>query len=106
MRCWFCILLLFLVFTPVSWAAEITLATFNCFWLFDDVPPHQNVLTTRRGGQTYQQALTGIAQVIHQVGADAIALQEIENADVLEDLRQEVIQLGTTYPHAWIRCRH
>lgn len=43
-----------------------------------------------------------MAKVIHQVGADVIAVQEIENGQVLEDLRQKVQGRGTDYPHTWM----
>jgi hypothetical protein len=49
-----------------------------------------------------EEAVTAVAQVIHAIDADVIALQEIEHSTILIQLQDKVRDLGTNYPHAFI----
>jgi len=100
-----CLLVLILILsTNAVGATEVTFATFNTFWLFDDKAPHKKWWTDQRGktGQTYPEAIAAVAEAIKETGADVIALQEIESMDVANDLNTHLKTIGVDYPHAWI----
>lgn len=101
------ILVLFLgsfFFSSVVASKEVTLATFNTFWLFDDKAPHLKWWTDQRGkeGQTYSEAINAVAIAIKALDADVVALQEVENDGVVKDLQEKLASIGVSYPFRWI----
>jgi len=92
------------VITSAARAETVKVATFNVYWLFNDQPPHKKWWDDVRGstGQTYNQALDGVADVIKTIDADVIALQEVEDASVVSDLQTTLQGRGVDYPHSWI----
>lgn len=98
------LLTLSISFVSTATGDEITFVTFNTFWLYNDVPPHKKWWDDQRGdmGQTYDQALTLVAEAIKETQGDVVALQEVENESVLNDLKAKLNQLSAGYPHAWI----
>ena len=98
------ITIILLLFSNITHADEITFASFNTFWLYDDQAPHKKWWDSQGGatGQTYQQAIAKVAEAIKKTEADVVALQEIENKSVLEDLQTRLQTIGVSYSHAWI----
>jgi len=92
-----------LIFVAPARATEVTFASFNVFWLYDDKKPHIKWWNDKRGamGQTYQQALEAVAQTIVKTNADVIGLQEIEGPSITRDLQKKLNELGVNYPHFW-----
>ena len=102
---WASMLVLALGLSPVSaFSKDIRFVSFNTFWLFDDQPPHAKWWEKNRKamGQTYNQALTLVAEAIKKTNGDVVALQEIENQDVLDALNVKLSELSVTYPYSWI----
>ncbi|HHH20287.1 MAG TPA: hypothetical protein ENK86_07255 [Campylobacterales bacterium] len=98
------LILLFLPLTFLS-AKAFTIASYNVENLFDmqrngyEYPqylPYQHNWNPR----TLQQKLTNISEVICDLNADIIALQEIENRSILERLQKSLRQYGCHYPYA------
>ena len=94
----------FITFSCFAAAEEVSFASFNLYWLFDERDPQLNNYEKYRGkvGQSYQDALNKVAQKIKAIDADVIALQEIENEEVLKELQSALNQLGLNYPHRFI----
>jgi len=85
-------------------ARNVSFASFNLFWLFNEVAPHKKWWDEQRGemGQTYQQALSLLAVKIKEFDTDVLAVQEIENEAVLDDLIDKLSSVGLDYDHTWI----
>lgn len=73
-----------------------SIATFNVRDLFDDAPPHvigeldsvpKSSDEQGRAARLYRRKLETLASVVRRVDADVLALQEVKNAKVLDDLR-------------------
>lgn len=99
--------LIFLLF-PLFLAAEpFKVATYNVENLFDSVyqgseykeyvPGHHNW-----NANTAQIKLNHTAEVICDLDADIIGLQEIENQNVLEQLQKRLEEVGCPYPYTAI----
>ncbi|MEL6825877.1 MAG: endonuclease/exonuclease/phosphatase family protein [Pseudomonadota bacterium] len=82
-------------------AQEFSIGTFNTYWAFDDQAPHLN-WRDRRDGETYQETLEELAQTILQIDTDILALQEVENQKVVNDLADRLRQHGLDYPHVFV----
>lgn len=84
---------------PSIQAKDVSFASFNVYWLFDDKEPQLKWFNEIRhkNGQTYQESITLVANKIKQINADVIALQEIEDDGVLRDLQDKLNALGLTY---------
>ena len=92
----------------VTWApctavgAELVrFATFNLYWLYDDDPPHER-WAGRRGDHTWEQTLTKVADAVASIKADVIALQEVEDESVLEELVAALKDRGQSFAYHWI----
>lgn len=85
--------------TTSTCAKSVRFATFNVYWLYDDNPPYMN--WSKRRSTSYGQSLDTIAAAIKRINADVIALQEIENEEVLIDLRAKLSAMGLNYKYAW-----
>jgi endonuclease/exonuclease/phosphatase family metal-dependent hydrolase len=83
---------------------EFTLATFNCYWFFDDVAPFSKWgVRLPPGG--ISEKIDRLAQAILSIGpggADVVALQEVENADLLARLVARLAELGS--PIRFVFC--
>jgi len=86
----------FLLFGPVASADTIRIASQNLNRLFDDVNDgnREKIVTSEK----FQRRLKSTAKIILQQfqGAQIIALQEVENINVLERLAKQIIQQGGT----------
>lgn len=93
--------LLTLCLGPATAGAEdVSIATLNTFWLYDDAEPHLSWFD-QRPGQDYQTRLDKVAAAIETIDADIIALQEIEGPKVVADLVETLRARGVDYPHFW-----
>ena len=92
----------------VTWApctavgAELVrFATFNLYWLYDDDPPHER-WAGKREDHTWEQTLTKVADAVASIKADVIALQEVEDKSVLEELVAALKERGQSFSYYWI----
>lgn len=97
--------LLFLLFTTLFGDKTLTIASYNVENLFDldksgleydEYIPND---TSDWNQRNYKIKLQNIAQVIKEMDADIIALQEIESLQALMDLRFTLKQKGLYYEH-------
>lgn len=97
--------LLFLLFTTLFGDKTLTIASYNVENLFDldksgteyeEYIPND---TSEWNDRTYKIKLQNIAQVIKEMDADIIALQEVESLQALMDLRFTLKQKGLYYEH-------
>lgn len=89
----------FLIFSIPARAGEITIASFNCYWLFQT---SSSWYAKTRGDQPYSEAISGVAKVIKSLDADIIGLQEIQNKAVIADLTKAIKALGKDYKYSWV----
>lgn len=98
------LLLTFLLFTAFLISDTFTVASYNVENLFDmerngheypEYLPNQHNWNQR----TLQQKLTNISEVICDLNADMIGLQEIENQNALKLLQKSLRDYGCYYPH-------
>ncbi len=87
-------------------STPITLATFNCYWLYDNEEP------LKRWGERLPDG--GLAEKVEQIASsiiaigdeegspDIVALQEVENEFVIERLLVKLVELGHHYAHSWV----
>lgn len=82
---------------------EFTLATFNCYWFFDDVAPFAKWgVRLPPGG--ISEKIDRLAQAIVSIGpsgADVVALQEVENTDLLAQLVSRLTEIGSPIRYAF-----
>jgi exonuclease III len=80
--------------TP-SGKSFFSIATFNCYFLWDGVSPEEgnpNVQFPHKGNrQKAMQHMSDIAQVIRELDADIINLAEVENYDALQCLNDSFL---------------
>jgi endonuclease/exonuclease/phosphatase family metal-dependent hydrolase len=85
--------------------SEVKIATYNVENLFDmndDGTEYEEYIPNTSWGWNdamYRIKLRNTAQVIHDIGADIIGLQEIESETALKDLKAEINRQGLYYPH-------
>ncbi|MEM9571430.1 MAG: endonuclease/exonuclease/phosphatase family protein [Pseudomonadota bacterium] len=84
-----------------AFAQKFSIGTFNTYWAFDDEAPHLN-WRDRRADETYQETLTELAGTILEIDADILALQEVENEKVVNDLADLLRQQGLDYAHVFV----
>lgn len=91
----------------------ITIATYNVENLFDmndDGDEYEEYIPNTAWGwndETYRAKLRNTSQVIAGIGADIIALQEIESESALKDLKAQINRDGLYYPyHAFSRSKN
>ncbi|MFA6188025.1 MAG: endonuclease/exonuclease/phosphatase family protein [Sulfuricurvum sp.] len=89
------------------------IATYNVENLFDmndDGNEYEEYIPNTSSGWNdamYRTKLRNTAQVIHDIGADIIGLQEIESETALKDLKAELNRQGLYYPHyAFARAKN
>ena len=90
-----------------SAANELTIATFNAFWLtrpqvhrhFPEIEndPRWNDPAFR--DQKFAEATESVAQVLSEIDADVVALTEVGIQEDVEELRDTVDALGVRYDH-------
>ena len=84
---------------------EVKIASYNVENLFDmndDGTEYEEYIPNTSWGWNdamYRTKLRNTAQVIHDIGADIIGLQEIESETALKDLKAELNRQGLYYPH-------
>ena len=100
-RVQFIVPLFFLFFLPLN-ATTLKIASYNVENLFDlqnngteykEYIPHKH----NWNKQNFQKKLLNIAEVICDINADIIALQEIENENVLKLLKKRLSKIGCYY---------
>ncbi len=98
--------LLFLLFPFLLFGFEFKVANYNVENLFDlkrDGGEYKEYIpNTPRFGwnrEVYNIKLNNIARVIKDLNADIIALEEVENRSVLNDLRKVLKLKGVNYPY-------
>jgi len=92
---------------------EVKIATYNVENLFDmndDGSEYEEYIPNTSWGwddAMYRTKLRNTAQVIHDIGADIIGLQEIESETALKDLKAQLNRQGLYYPHyAFARAKN
>ena len=99
--------LLLFIFTITLFADSIKIANYNVQNLFDmhrdggeykEYVPSMHNWTPR----ILEIKLNNISDVICDMDADVIALQEIENSSILEQLQKKLKRVGCPYPHSAI----
>ncbi len=89
--------------------AEIRIATWNLEWFYDDARDSDSVIgddfaAPNRG--EYQDRVHGVAGAIYAIDPTLIALQEIENARVLQDLADRLLDRhGAAYQAVYVTGR-
>lgn len=94
------------VFPPFDPPDELTVATYNVENLFDlvDDPSHDEGEFTPAPGvwdaPRVASRLDRLARVFHEIGADVVSVNEVENVDILTQLRDTIRQAGgPNYPY-------
>ncbi|MFW6307650.1 MAG: endonuclease/exonuclease/phosphatase family protein [Campylobacterales bacterium] len=85
------LLLMILAFCLTLDAKHITIASYNVLNLFDgeyDGSEYRDFSKKRWTQKEYEEKLKKIVKVIKDIDADIIGLQEIENSNVLDELRE------------------
>ncbi len=87
------------------WGGEMKIATYNVENLFDmndDGTEYEEYIPNGLWGwdeTMYRTKLRHTAEVIRDIGADVIGLQEIESESALKDLKAELNRQGLYYPY-------
>jgi len=98
---------LFLLFTPLLFSINLKIASYNVENLFDmtyngteykDYVPNKHNWTR----EIFNKKLLHTAEVICDINADMMALQEIENENVLKLLQQKLRRVGCYYKYSTI----
>ncbi len=101
------LLLLFVILVPL-WSKSVRIATYNVENLFDLNFDHSEYVEYipntpwQWNSTTYRVKLNNIARVIADIDADIIALQEVESAQALKDLKHTLSRQGCHYPYSAI----
>lgn len=100
-------LLLIPILPFILYATTIRVATYNVDNLFDlrnDGTEYDDYLpnTHNWNSNTFRKKLEHISQVICDLNADVIALEEVENANALEELQSALQRVGCAYPYSAI----
>jgi endonuclease/exonuclease/phosphatase family metal-dependent hydrolase len=99
------LLFLFLLVSLLYGEKTLKIATYNVENLFDltrDGHEYKEYIPNTAANwniKTYKIKLQNIAQVIYDINADIIALQEVESLQALKDLRFTLKQKGLYYEH-------
>jgi len=98
------------LFSPLTlFSITFTVASYNVENLFDmkkdgteykEYIPYEHNWTKK----TFRKKLMNISEVICEINADIMGLQEIENENVLKKLQKTLIETGCSYPY--IRITH
>ena len=92
------VVFLFLLLTLFAFAKDFTIASYNVQNLFDlkkDKSDYKEYLPNTKSNwnkKTYKIKLNNIIKVIKDINADIIALQEIENEELLKSLKKKLPQ--------------
>ena len=97
-------LLLFFLLTFTLTATNLKIASYNVENLFDmknDGSEYEQYQPNRHNWtrQNYQKKLLNISEVICDINADIIGLQEIENDNVLKELQRSLLKVGCSYKY-------
>ena len=100
--------IILLLFLPLSlFSSNIKIASYNVENLFDmsyngheyqEYTPHKHNWTDK----IFKKKLLNISEVICELNADIIGLQEIENKNVLKKLQQTLTRVGCNYKYSAI----
>ena len=114
----FTLIVLIIIALPVSLYSQdkITIATFNCEFLtrpkvhikfglpfnIKDASHSERQQWEQPGYRDtrFNEAAREVAGIIHSINADVIALTEVGNETDIEELRDEIYDLGTDYPYS------
>ena len=99
--------ILFLLFFLLLDARSLKVASWNVENLFDlqrQGTEYEEYIPGRHGwsGRTLDKKLNHLAEVICDLDADILALQEVENDEVLAALQRRLKRVGCPYPHRYI----
>lgn len=107
------LLVLLLFFYALLGGTEVKIASYNVENLFDmndDGNEYEQYIPNTSWGwneEMYRIKLRNTAQVIRDIGADVIGLQEIESETALKALKTELKRQGLYYPyHAFARAKN
>jgi len=97
-------LFLFFLLTVTLTATNLKIASYNVENLFDmknDGSEYEQYQPNRYNWtrQNYQKKLLNISEVICDINADIIGLQEIENDNVLKELQRSLLKVGCSYKY-------
>ena len=103
-------LFFFSLFTLSLYAIEIKIASYNVENLFDMRNDGSEYLQYKPNKhnwnrQNYQKKLQNISEVICDIDSDIIALQEVENRNVLRDLQRLLREVGCSYRYSAITTK-
>ena len=105
-------ILLFSILTLLG-GTEVKIASYNVENLFDmndDGTEYEQYIPNTSWGwneEIHRIKLRNTAQVIYDIGADIIGLQEIESETALKELRAQLSRQGLYYPHyAFARAKN
>lgn len=85
--------LLFLLFPFFLFAQSFSVATYNVYNLFDDridTTEYPDFSANRWGKKEFEQKLANLVQPLKSIGADVLALQEVENENALIRLQKKL----------------
>ena len=104
------ITVLFLLFLSLVFSSEVKIASYNVENLFDDVyngSEYDKYIPSRYNynSHMYNIKLQHTAEVICDIDADIIALQEIENQNVLKNLLSTLKKAGCAYRYSAITTK-
>ncbi len=103
--------LFFLLFTTLLYSKDFSVANYNVENLFDDIrqgSEYNDYIPNNQHGWThamFEAKLNHTAEVICDLDADIIALEEIENAYALNRLKERLTKVGCSYPFSAITSK-
>lgn len=91
-------------------ADEFSIASFNTYWFYDDVAPHESWRTQRTRCDrpqrpceaSYDQTVDVLSDAVVEIDADILVLQEVESGKVVADLASALANKGLSYPHIFV----
>ncbi|MEP0846286.1 MAG: endonuclease/exonuclease/phosphatase family protein [Phycisphaerae bacterium] len=85
-------------------AEKLTLATHNCEWLIREkihmrIGERDPITDAARREQVFNEAADAVADVLREVNADVLGLQEVGDAADVQTLRDKLAARGVSYAH-------
>ncbi len=103
--------LLLLLFVTLLYPKDFSVANYNVENLFDDIKQgseYDDYIPNNQHGwnhEMFEAKLNHTAEVICDLDADIIALEEIENSYVLNRLKERLVKVGCAYPFSAITSK-